>query len=97
MKSLHPFAQLTRVELAVVQPLLSRRVFAPGEFVFLEGDPGDDLYVIAQGSASVRRADGARSTRLVTFGEGTVFGEMALLDARPRLRERAGRRPAVVT
>jgi MFS superfamily sulfate permease-like transporter len=84
LKSLHPFAQLTADELAVLEPMLLRRVFAPGEFVFREGDPGEELYVIAQGTASVRREEGLRSTRLVTFGEGTVFGEMALLDARPR-------------
>ena len=47
-------------------------------------DPGDDLFVIARGTASVYRVDGERSMRLVTFGEGTVFGEMALLDAKPR-------------
>jgi MFS superfamily sulfate permease-like transporter len=84
LRSLHPFALLTPAELAVLGPLLSRRVFAAGELVFREGDPGNELYVIARGTASVRRADGARSTRLVTFGAGTVFGEMALLDARPR-------------
>jgi MFS superfamily sulfate permease-like transporter len=84
LAALHPFAQLTPAELAILEGLLQRRVFAPGEFVFHEGDPGDELYVIAQGTASVRREEGARSTRLVTFGEGTVFGEMALLDARPR-------------
>jgi anti-anti-sigma regulatory factor len=78
------FASLAPEERAIVAPLLARQVFAAGEFVFREGDPGSDLYVIAQGTASVRRADGARSTRLVTFDEGTVFGEMALLDARPR-------------
>jgi CRP-like cAMP-binding protein len=84
LESLHPFGQLTPAELAVVKPLLTRRVFAAGEVIFREGDPGDELYVIARGSASVRRADGPRSTRLVTFGEGMVFGEMALLDSRPR-------------
>jgi MFS superfamily sulfate permease-like transporter len=84
LEALHPFAQLTPAELSVLQPLLERRTFGPGEFVFREGDPGDELYVIALGTASVRREEGSRSTRLVTFGEGTVFGEMALLDARPR-------------
>jgi CRP-like cAMP-binding protein len=78
------FATLTPEERAIVSPLLARQVFAAGQFVFREGDPGSDLYVIAQGTASVRRADGPRATRLVTFDEGTVFGEMALLDARPR-------------
>jgi MFS superfamily sulfate permease-like transporter len=84
LQSLDLFARLSAAELSVLRPALTRRVFAAGEFVFREGDPGDDLYVIAQGTASVRRADGPRSTRLITFGEGTVFGEMALLDARPR-------------
>ena len=84
LAELHPFAQLTPAELAVLEPLLDRRVFAPGEVIFREGDPGDELFVIARGSASVRRADGARSTRLLTFSAGMVFGEMALLDARPR-------------
>lgn len=84
LASLPIFAQLDADELAVLKPHLTRRVFAPGEFVFREGDPGDDLYVITMGTASVRRADGTRSTRLATFGPSTVFGEMALLDARPR-------------
>jgi len=84
LQSLDLLERLSPEELAVLRPHLTRRVFNPGEFVFREGDPGDDLYVIAQGTASVRRAEGPRSTRLITFGEGTVFGEMALLDARPR-------------
>lgn len=84
LASLPIFAQLDADELAVLKPHLARRVFAPGEFVFREGDPGDDLYVITLGTASVRRLDGSRSTRLATFGPSTVFGEMALLDARPR-------------
>ena len=84
MHALHLFDALESEELAVLTPLLTRRTFSKGEFVFREGEPGDDLYVIALGTASVRRAEGHRSMRLVTFGEGTVFGEMALLDARPR-------------
>jgi len=84
LRQLQPFALLTPGELAVLASRLERRMFGPGEFVFREGDPGDELYVIAMGTASVRRMDGTRSMRLVTFGEGTVFGEMALLDPNPR-------------
>jgi SulP family sulfate permease len=84
LRALSLFARLAPEELAVLSPLLTRRTFAPGEFVFREGDPGDDLFVIARGTASVYRVDGERSMRLITFGEGTVFGEMALLDAKPR-------------
>lgn len=84
LETLQPFALLTRDELATLAPRLERRTFQSGEVVFREGDPGDELFVIAMGTASVRRTDGARSHRLVTFSEGTVFGEMALLDAKPR-------------
>lgn len=84
LRTLQPFTLLDAHELATLAPRLARREFAAGEFVFREGDPGDELFVISRGTASVRRADGARSHRLVTFGEGTVFGELALLDAAPR-------------
>ncbi len=84
LRALQPFALLTGAELAVLAPRLQRRAFDAGAYVFREGDPGDELFVIAMGTASVRRTDGARSHRLVTFSEGTVFGEMALLDAKPR-------------
>jgi CRP-like cAMP-binding protein len=54
--------------------------------VFREGDPGQQLFVIAKGEASVRiRPAGAtRDIRLVTFAPGTVFGEVALLDTEVR-------------
>jgi len=84
LRALQPFALLDAQELDALGPRLARRTFAAGEYVFREGEPGDELYVIAMGTASVRRAESARSVRLVTFGEGTVFGEMALLDASPR-------------
>ena len=84
LRALNFFARLTTDELAVLAPLITRRAFDPGEFIFREGDPGEELFVIARGTASVYRVDGERSTRLITFGEGTLFGEMALLDAKPR-------------
>ena len=53
--------------------------------IFREGDPGDELFVIAAGSASasLRQPTGG-DIRLVTFAPGTVFGELAILDAGPR-------------
>lgn len=80
------FAGLSESELGVVRGMLSRRVYAEGETVFREGDPGQQLFVIAKGAASVRiRPQGAtRDIRLVTFSAGTVFGEVALLDTEVR-------------
>ena len=66
--------------------MLRRCVYAKGDTVFREGDPGQQLFVIAKGEASVRiRPAGAtRDIRLVTFSPGTIFGEVALLDTEVR-------------
>ncbi len=80
------FANMDEAELAVAKQALSRQNYGSGEVVFREGDSGDDLYIIAKGSASVRlRLSGTeRETRLITFSPGTVFGEVALLDQEAR-------------
>ena len=81
-----PMELLNSEELALLSPQLEKRIFDPGEYIFREGETGDELFIISEGSASVFRAmeDNTGIHRLVTFGQGTVFGEMALLDAQPR-------------
>jgi anti-anti-sigma factor len=80
------FAGMSEDELEVVKARLERRVYAKGDTVFNEGDPGQQLFVIAKGEASVRihPAGATRTIRLVTFSPGTVFGEVALLDTEVR-------------
>jgi MFS superfamily sulfate permease-like transporter/CRP-like cAMP-binding protein len=78
-------AGLTAAELAAVQKHFERREYAAGSEVVREGDPGDELFVIARGSASARlRQPNGGELRLVTFAQGTVFGELAILDSGPR-------------
>ncbi len=69
----------------VLRPALVRRVYQAGEVVFRQGEQGDALYISAGGSASVwlRRTEGGER-RLMTFSQGTFFGEMALLDRERR-------------
>jgi MFS superfamily sulfate permease-like transporter/CRP-like cAMP-binding protein len=68
-----------------LRPALVRRTYQAGETVFRQGDDGNALHVIALGSASVwlRHAEGDER-RLMTFSQGTFFGEMALLDRERR-------------
>ncbi len=56
-------------------------VFAPGDFILRQGDPGGEMYFICRGRAEVL-GDGGR--RLNTLSEGDFFGEMSLLLRQPR-------------
>ena len=84
--SLDVLAGLDASERAALEAVLVRRTYAKGETVFREGDEGQDLYLIASGTASVtlKLAGVGRENRLATFSAGTVFGELALLDPGPR-------------
>jgi CRP/FNR family cyclic AMP-dependent transcriptional regulator len=55
-----------------------------GEVLFKEGAQGDEMYLIRSGKIRiVKDLEGTKKT-LAVIGEGEFFGEMALLDKRPR-------------
>jgi len=76
---------LNAEDLAAVEASLHRREYDKGSVIFREGDPGKELFILTRGTASahLRQADGG-TIRLATFSPGTVFGELAILDAGPR-------------
>ena len=56
-----------------------------GEVVFRINDAADGLYVVLAGAASITRPDDdGEEIELAAVGPGGFFGEMALLDGRPR-------------
>ena len=65
--------------------LLRARRYARGEVIFLEGDTGTALCLIAEGRIRIQLtgADG-REVVINVYGPGEIFGEMALLDGEPR-------------
>jgi SulP family sulfate permease len=73
-------------ERAAVASRLRRMVFGKGEVVIRQGDEDRSLFIVAQGTTTVRvTVEGtSRQIRLVSYSRGTVFGEMALLDRQPR-------------
>ena len=58
--------------------------FHAGDTILVEGEVGDDAFLINNGSVEVivGQADKARSVG--TLGAGEVFGEMSLIDPGPR-------------
>jgi MFS superfamily sulfate permease-like transporter/CRP-like cAMP-binding protein len=72
-------------DMAAVKTHLTRVTPAMGSIIFQEGDAGKELFIVTKGTASayLRQPHGG-DIRLATFAPGTVFGELALLDAGPR-------------
>jgi CRP/FNR family cyclic AMP-dependent transcriptional regulator len=61
------------------------KTFEPGEVLFQEGDPGDVMFIIIQGEVEIRKRTSAKTARtLITFHEGDILGEMALIEKKPR-------------
>lgn len=61
--------------LAVIRKVRSHD-FAPGDYVFHEGDGGDSIFIIAEGAVKViGRAKDAGEVALATLAEGAIFGE----------------------
>lgn len=67
-------------------PLFARfgRTCAPGDVLFREGDPGDHLFVIQAGEVRITKTVREREKLLAVLGPGEFFGEMAILNAKPR-------------
>lgn len=77
---------LNRKEVAAFRRLATRRFYRAGEVIFAQGDEGDALYYISRGSVdiSIRLGFSGLDKRLQSLTEGNIFGEMAILDNKPR-------------
>jgi len=56
----------------------------PGTVIFRQGEPGDALHAILEGAVRIEFAGPAGGTTMAVLGPGECFGELAVLDGRPR-------------
>ncbi|MGE5607567.1 MAG: Crp/Fnr family transcriptional regulator [Bacteroidota bacterium] len=62
----------------------SGRSFEAGATIFSEGEPGNEMYFIKSGRVKVIRSEKSGTKVLSILGTGSLFGEMALIEAKPR-------------
>jgi signal transduction histidine kinase len=68
-----------------IEPEIRMLRLEEGEVVFREGDAGDSLYLVGQGSVKISKLGrGGQQETLGFIQSGNFFGEMALLDGEPR-------------
>ena len=61
------------------------RTFVPGDVLMREGEAGSDAYLIEHGRVEITKTVDGRRVVLNTLGQGAIVGEMALIDAAPRM------------
>jgi uncharacterized membrane protein len=85
LRSVPLFASLDDNAATELRDLLAIRTVAGGTTLFKAGDQGDEMYLIEGGRVriSVHDHDG-KDVTLAEFAGGDFFGEMALLDGKPR-------------
>ncbi len=79
---------LQKMNKPLVTPKVSKneinRFYKKEQIIFCESEPGDELYIIKKGSVKISKLISGKETILAVLKQGDIFGEMALLDNRPR-------------
>ena len=75
---------LAPVELDRLATGVAWRVYLPGEAVVREGEPGEELFYVDRGNATISTRTTAGNQTVVKLSAGQYFGEMSLLTGEPR-------------
>lgn len=82
--------RLSSLEINFLASLSQERKFAPGQSIFREGDPGEEMFVVLDGRVMISKFIGGAGEEALAFLErGDYFGEMALIDRQPRSADAA--------
>ena len=91
------FAGLDDEQLVALANASIRRSYERGESIFHQGDPGEALFVIADGIVKiVLLSEEGDEMVLATLGTGDTFGELALIDGGPRSASARAVKPTTV-
>lgn len=59
-------------------------LYDDGQIIFLEHEPGAELYIIQEGKVKITKLVNNNEVLLAVLKKGDIFGEMSLLDNKPR-------------
>ncbi len=94
LNSIAPLMDLSHAQIERLAAVMHREVFAPGAAMCQQGRPGNEIFLMALGQASVYREaanqvkdpmeTSSQARRLACFQAGTCFGELAFVDGSVR-------------
>lgn len=81
MKTVELFRGLDEQQLQQLATISQKEVYPSGATICSQGDPGDRMYIVAQGQVEIVVRDSKGHTySAVYLGEGQLVGEMSLID-----------------
>jgi len=85
LRSIPLFEGLTEDDLLVLAGSVTSRPFKAGQLIFNQGDPGSEMFIVADGHVNIHLpGDASRRVSLKDISRGEYFGELALFDDKPR-------------
>ncbi len=85
LKNVSLFSKLGATELAVVAEYSEYYDYQEGEVVFEEGTTRGELYILSRGEIVISKlTDQGKSVDVARYIAGDCFGELSILDAKPR-------------
>ena len=84
LESISLFRQLSRIELDALRLIARERRVSAGAELFHEGTPGDGVYFVKAGLVEISAGTGAARRVFSRLGPGEIFGEMSVIEHRPR-------------
>lgn len=85
LKRIALFHGLTESELTGLSADFVSRQFRQGDMIFLQGDPGQSLYLIESGRVRIYvQEDSGHETSVIYYSTGDIFGELSVIDGLPR-------------
>ncbi len=82
-----PFNDLAPALVEQILACMEERCYEPGETLIRQGDPGEGLLVLVEGTAQAVVRDESGGRAIASLVAGAVVGEMALVTGEPRLAD----------
>jgi CRP/FNR family cyclic AMP-dependent transcriptional regulator len=80
IKEMPFFYKFSKSDVEKASSFANEKIWNRGSFIFMEGDSGDQFYIIMSGLVEINRYENGKKFVLSTLQEGDFFGEMALLE-----------------
>lgn len=88
------FRNLDETERAQILIIGQVRTYRKDEVIFHEGDAGDGLFIVVQGSVRISKRSATGEEALAIMEPHAFFGEMALIDFSPRAADAIANEPS---